>query len=55
MHRATGRCEAGDKMEEGKKIVAKLGELKYELQHDRKMTCVYTVAVQEVEGSADKL
>lgn len=41
MHRAASRCEPGEKMEEGKKIVAKLGELKYELQHDRKMTLVY--------------
>lgn len=40
MHRAASRCEPGEKMEEGKKIVAKLGELKYELQHDRKMTWV---------------
>ena len=42
-------------MEEGKKIVAKLGELKYELQHDRKMTCVYNFHELNEQRSADEL
>lgn len=40
-------------MEEGKKIVAKLGELKYELQHDRTMTWVHILGLMNVERSAD--
>lgn len=37
-------------MEEGKKIVAKLGELKYELQHDRKMTPLEDDGGKDIEG-----
>lgn len=42
-------------MEEGKKIVAKLGELKYELQHDRKMTWVDTFRRKDEGWSADEI
>jgi hypothetical protein len=31
-------CDNGEKQEEGKKIVAELAKLKYEVQHDRALT-----------------
>jgi hypothetical protein len=31
-----------DKIKEGKEIVAQLAALKYELQHDRKLTLVFS-------------
>ena len=39
-YRSVGACDDADKREEGKKIVAEIAELKYEVQHDRALTCV---------------
>ena len=40
MHRAVSDTAEGEKKEEGKRIVAGIAALKYELQHDRAMTWV---------------
>lgn len=42
VHRAVSEA-SGDKKTEGKRIIEELAKLKYELQHDRKLTyvCIY--------------
>ncbi|KAI1437398.1 DUF89-domain-containing protein [Xylaria sp. CBS 124048] len=37
-YRAVSQCDDAEKMDEGKKIVEELARLKYEMQHDRKLT-----------------
>ncbi|KAI1330190.1 hypothetical protein F5Y16DRAFT_48910 [Xylariaceae sp. FL0255] len=37
-YRSVAQCDDAAKREEGKKIIAELGSLKYELQHDRQLT-----------------
>lgn len=41
LHKAIGKTEDSEKQTEGKNIVSELAKLKYELQHDRQLTCVY--------------
>ena len=41
LHKAIGKTEEPEKQTEGKNIVSELAKLKYELQHDRQLTCVY--------------
>lgn len=38
LHRATSNASEPEKQEEGKKITSGLAALKYEVQHDRKLT-----------------
>jgi hypothetical protein len=40
VHRAVSETTEASKREEGKRIVEDLAKLKYELQHDRKLTYV---------------
>jgi hypothetical protein len=49
-YRTVGSCDAGDKLEEGKKIVAELAELKYEVQHDRALTPIRDDGHPDVAG-----
>jgi hypothetical protein len=39
-YRSVASCDDGAKADEGKKIVAELARLKYEVQHDRALTFV---------------
>jgi len=41
LHKAIGKTEDSEKQTEGKSIVSELAKLKYELQHDRQLTCVH--------------
>jgi hypothetical protein len=43
-------CDDAEKREEGKKIVAEIAELKYEVQHDRALKCV-TLGQREPQKS----
>ncbi|KAH6850428.1 hypothetical protein B0I37DRAFT_371638 [Chaetomium sp. MPI-CAGE-AT-0009] len=49
-YRSVGSCDAGEKQEEGKKIVAELAALKYEVQHDRALTPIRDDGHPDVAG-----
>ncbi|KAK4157548.1 hypothetical protein C8A00DRAFT_40123 [Chaetomidium leptoderma] len=49
-YRSVGACDDADKREEGKKIVHELGELKYEVQHDRALTPIRDDGQPDVAG-----
>jgi hypothetical protein len=40
VYRAVSKCDEPEKKDEGKKIVEEIAKLKYEVQHDRKLTYV---------------
>lgn len=40
MYRSVSQCDDAAKRDEGKKIIEELARLKYEIQHDRTLTCV---------------
>ncbi len=41
-YRSVSDCDDAEKLDEGKKIVEELAKLKYEVQHDRTMTYVFS-------------
>jgi hypothetical protein len=45
-YRTVGSCDDGETADEGKKIIAELGQLKYEVQHDRALTYVSLLPTQ---------
>ncbi|KAK4040199.1 hypothetical protein C8A01DRAFT_46437 [Parachaetomium inaequale] len=54
-YRSVGSCDDGAKMEEGKKIVAELAQLKYEVQHDRALTPIRDDGHPDVAGYNNEL
>jgi hypothetical protein len=48
-----GSCNDAAKEDEGKKIVAELAKLKYEVQHDRALTCVPIRGQEDTVGYAE--
>ncbi|KAK4249850.1 hypothetical protein C7999DRAFT_29719 [Corynascus novoguineensis] len=49
-YRTVGSCDDAAKQEEGKKIVAELARLKYEVQHDRPLTPIRDDGYPDVAG-----
>ncbi|KAH6626741.1 hypothetical protein B0J18DRAFT_148523 [Chaetomium sp. MPI-SDFR-AT-0129] len=54
-YRTVGACEDPAKQEEGKKIVAELAQLKYEVQHDRALTPIRDDGFPDVAGYNQEL
>lgn len=50
VHRAVAQTDDAEKQAEGKKIIEQLGQLKYEVMHDRALTYVTSPERSPVEG-----
>ncbi|KAK4233525.1 hypothetical protein C8A03DRAFT_19419 [Achaetomium macrosporum] len=54
-YRTVADCDNAEKQEEGKKIVAELAQLKYEVQHDRALTPIRDDGYPDVAGYNNEL
>ncbi|KAI1190288.1 hypothetical protein F5B17DRAFT_107100 [Nemania serpens] len=55
IYRSVSQCDDAEKSDEGKKILAELGQLKYELQHDRQLTPIQDDGFPDVALFNDEL